>query len=137
MMVSGHDLGRAAANLMMKRQGRAVDDLAAFQATVISISGGFVYIQEDGPDETPWVQGIRFAKDLKLMPGCRVQIAPVRGGGYLCIGCIDDPDTFPVGDSSMYENNSGTALGSPLSSTTMTDVVTVTASGLPAGSYRV
>src|SRR6188768_3338473 len=102
-MASGSDLGRAAASLMKKQQDRALTGLAPFQAIVSSISGGFVYIQEEGPDETPWTQAIRYTAGLKLMPGCRVQIQPTRGGDYLCIGCIDDPDTWEIGEMDSYE----------------------------------
>lgn len=136
-MSQGRDLGRAAASKIRQRTRENIDFSAPFQAYANSVSSGLVYIQEDGTDETPWTQGIRIVRGVKIAAGDRVQIVPTRGGDYLCVGSINDDGGFSIGESETYENNSGTLVGSPYSGTSLTDGLTLTVSGLPAGVYKV
>lgn len=137
MPLSGRDMGRAAASKIRQRRREDIDINAPFQAYVSSVAGGMVYIIEDGVDETPWTQGIRIVRGVHIKAGDRVQITPTRGGDYLCVGSINDEDSFAIGDSDLYEANTSTALNSPYSGTSLTDAITKTISGLPAGTYKV
>ncbi len=137
-MVSGHDLGRAAANKIKQQRDTVVGAVSPFQATVSSFSGGLVYIIEDGVDETPWVQGIRYLNDLRLTVGCRVQIVPTKGGDYLCVGCIDMPDAFAIGETETYEATQSVSDNPSITSTSFVDALSFTVPvTLPAGTYKV